>query len=295
MAPPTLILAPAEPSSQPLIMSLDAIALPRNLVSRLEKRGLNIPDAALLLPLIAIVASEVAVYSGYYNYALLGHLLTLLVCTIGPLRFDDEAGMFHVFILVPLFRLVNFGMPVFFELTVYWFPILYGPLIPTIYLIGKNHKSVDFNVGLRQATIGLPVILVAGALLGRIEYLILTPEALIPAWNLGNVLLIGVVMVVFVGFTEELLFRGVLQPALEAQLGRRSGLLVATFVFGIMHSGYQLPAELLFAFGIGLLFGILYDKTDSLVLVTLLHGILNIFLLAIIPIHGWPPWAGLWL
>lgn len=295
MAPPTLISAPAEPSNQSSIMSSDGMALSRNLVRRLEKRGLNIPDAPVLLPLIGIVASEVAVYSGYYTYALLGHLLTLLACTLGPLRFNDDAGMFHVFILVPLFRLVNFGMPVFFELTVYWFPILYGPLIPAVYLVGENHKSVDFSAGWKQATIALPVIIVAGAILGRIEYHILTPEALIPAWNLGNVLLIGIVMVVFVGFTEELLFRGVLQPALEAQLGQRSGLLVATFVFGIMHSGYQLPAELLFAFGIGLLFGILYDKTDSLVLVTLLHGILNVFLLAVIPIHGWPSWAGLWL
>jgi hypothetical protein len=97
-----------------------------------RKWGINLPGAAIILPIVGITISEFFLFFGQTQNALWGHLITLLVCTFAPLHFDDDPAMFQAFALVPLFRLVNLGMPIFFELTIYWFPIIYGPLIPAI-------------------------------------------------------------------------------------------------------------------------------------------------------------------
>lgn len=66
---------------------------------------------------------------------------------LAPLKLDYDIAMFQVFALMPVFQLVNLGMPVFFELTVYWFPLIYGPLIPDIYVIGQANNPVNLTAG----------------------------------------------------------------------------------------------------------------------------------------------------
>lgn len=259
-----------------------------NVVTSLRKRGISIPSPAILLPTTGILLSEGLLFIGFTWYALWGHLATLILTVLAPLRLDDDVAMFQVFALVPVFRLVNLGMPVFFEFTIYWFPLIYAPLIPAGYVTGRAIDAVELSPGWRPALFALPVAIPLSAFLAAIEYELLSPEALIASWTVGQLALIGVVMIVFVGFTEELLFRGVLQRALTARLGRWPGILLASVIFGFMHSGYRLPEEFVFAGTLGLVFGVVYDRTDSLVLISVMHGLLNVFLFAVFPMRG-PP------
>lgn len=315
-----------------------------------ERRDVE-STVAVSVPLIGIAVSEGLLYFGYLRYALWGHLVTLLVTSLLPLRFESETTTYQALLLVPLFRLVNLGMPVFFNLTIYWFPLVYGPLIPGLYLLKRSRDSLTpqgdsstwililpgllvlillvvadgqldshvdpsavitvfwFLVIYGALAVGIytnrrsgnpsrsrerlkrilpfvPCILMLAVFLAELEFRILDPVALIPKWSPVNLLVIGVIMFGFVGFVEELLFRGVLQPTLESRFGAVPGLLLSSGVFGLMHSGYGLPQELLFAFVIGLLLGVIYDWTDSIGLVTVLHGALNVFLFAVIPMQG---------
>jgi len=315
-----------------------------------DRRDLG-STVAIAVPLLGITASEGLLYFGYTWYALWGHLLTLLVTSLLPLWVRGETPTYQAILLVPLFRLVNLGMPVFFNLTIYWFPLIYGPLIPGLYLLKRSRDSnaqrtdssikslllpgllvftlllaVDGELDIhtepsavlsvfwfliiygalvigiypnsRQGNSSLlrhrlkrilpvvPCILLLALFLAEIEFRILTPVALIPQWSVLNLLVISLVMFGFVGFVEELLFRGVLQPALQSRFGAIPGLLLSSGLFGLMHSGYGLPQEVVFAFVIGLLLGVIYDWTDSIGLVTILHGALNVFLFAVIPIQG---------
>lgn len=257
-----------------------------DLVAFLRKRGISLPSGGIILPTVGILISESLLYFGFIWLALWGHLVTLIVCVLAPLYLEDDVGMFQVFVLVPVFRLVNLGMPVFFELTVYWFPLIYGPLIPAIYLIGRANSPVLLKVGWKPALLGLPLAIPVSTLLAVVEYRILQPEALIPAWDVPQLLVISIVMIGFVGLVEEMLFRGVLQRSLVDRLGFWPGLLLTSGIFGVMHSGYHMPEELLFAASIGLLFGFIYNETDSLALITIMHGFLNIVLFAILPLKG---------
>jgi len=272
-------------------MSRESI-IQRSVISYLEERGIKIPSLSILLPALGMVVSEWSMYYGRLEYALWGHSLTLLFCLFIPIVSTSDTGslqdvdLFAVFALVPLFRLVNLGMPIFIELTLAWFPLVYAPIVPAIYLVASDDQTVDISYNPRAvALLAIPSIPIA-IVLAEFEYAIITPEALIPVWSLSNLLLIGVVMFGFVGFVEELLFRGVFQRALQHRLGQWEGLLLASGLFGLMHSAYGTGWEVLFAAVIGFVFGVIYDWTDSLLLVTFLHGLLNVFLFGIIPLQG---------
>jgi len=82
------------------------------------------------------------------------------------------------------------------------------------------------------------------------------------------ILLIGVEA----ALTEESLFRGDLQPTLQASLGRGAGQLVCALVFAAYHLRFSLWG-LLGKTAFGLVFGILRDRTGRLVSPAVAHWI----------------------
>jgi membrane protease YdiL (CAAX protease family) len=92
-------------------------------------------------------------------------------------------------------------------------------------------------------------------------------------------------MIFFVGIVEEFIFRSSLQTVLEARLGSIAGLLLASVIFGFMHSGYRLPLELLYVSFAGVIFGLLFWLTKSLPIISLAHGVTNISLFLVVPLE----------
>jgi membrane protease YdiL (CAAX protease family) len=81
-----------------------------------------------------------------------------------------------------------------------------------------------------------------------------------------------------VGPTEELLFRGLIQTGLRESLGRW-GVVIGALLFGFFHlinlATQPLGAtvlQVLTAIVIGLVFGVLYDRTRNLVGASVAHG-----------------------
>lgn len=82
-------------------------------------------------------------------------------------------------------------------------------------------------------------------------------------------LLIGAVLV---PFSEELLYRGVLYPLLRHPLGTRWGIAAAGLIFGLVHWDFYRTIPL--AVG-GAILCYIYEKTGSIFVTTLAHGIWN--------------------
>ena len=91
-----------------------------------------------------------------------------------------------------------------------------------------------------------------------------------------------------VGFAEELLFRGVLQPLfLKKYINKKSGIFIGTIipaiVFGLFHlinilkNGPLLPVliQVVFATFIGFFFGVLLLKTNKLIPLAIMHALIN--------------------
>jgi membrane protease YdiL (CAAX protease family) len=64
-------------------------------------------------------------------------------------------------------------------------------------------------------------------------------------------------------FTEETLFRGVMQPAMQQRFGRTAGLLLTALVFAAYHGRFT-PVIFLGKLGVGLVLGVMRDRTGTL-------------------------------
>lgn len=88
---------------------------------------------------------------------------------------------------------------------------------------------------------------------------------------------VAAAVVVIAPVAEELLFRGLLQGSLERRLGSWAGVVVAGFVFGLLHGRLRfLPVSLL-----GILMGYLVMRTNSILSGVLAHSCNNGLVLAL--------------
>lgn len=253
---------------------------------------------SVVVPTVLIGIAEAFFFMKDLEIPLAIHGLNLMYCILAPFLLNIPPGIFQAFSLVSLLRMMNIGMPVFFDMTIYWLPFIYAPVIVVVFMIAMYGFS-DGGLSLRglielargrirdanaktillYITVGIGL----GALLGFIEYQVLGPEKLIPDITLGSLLILGIVMFAFVGLGEELVFRYLLQDRFKRVMGTASAILLASFIFTLMHSGYSQLFYLVYVFFIGLIFGISYERTRSLLFVTILHGAINFFLFSVFP------------
>jgi membrane protease YdiL (CAAX protease family) len=140
-----------------------------------------------------------------------------------------------------------------------------------------------FNVGLCRGNLFIQLMLLGiGPALGLIEYLILRPAPLLIFATWHEIWLPALILVIFTGFSEEFIFRGLL-PAVGAPVLGRWTICYSALLFAVMHVGYRSTANILFVFTIGLLFGQIVHWGGSILGVSLTHGLTNVGLLLIIP------------
>jgi len=179
-------------------------------------------------------------------------------------------------------------MPVFFDLTLYTYPMVYAPMFIPIYFLVKDRFLGGAEAGLtfKGFLFYLPLAISVGFALGWGEYNVIHPQLLTPGANIKDVLILILTMIFFVGIVEEFIFRSALQTVLEERLGSITGLLLASVIFGFMHSGYQMPLELLYVSFAGVVFGLLFWLTKSLPVISLAHGVTNISLFLVVPLES---------
>ncbi len=84
---------------------------------------------------------------------------------------------------------------------------------------------------------------------------------------------LGVLGIVVLGpVAEELLFRGAILGFLLKKLSWRNAILTSALIFGIIHMN---PAQILYAFLLGMALGRIYYKTGSLLICMIIHVMLN--------------------
>jgi len=244
---------------------------------------LNSHFRTLVLPCALIGAAELLIFAGQVRAALAIHCINLLYLTISSAYSEDRA--YQALMLLPLFRLLNIAMPIFFNLTLYSYPLIYAPMfIPMYYLFkGGGFSRAELGISSHIPWSGIPMALGLGLIIGYGEYNIIHPQMLVPYGSLEGLLALAVVMIAFVGLVEEFIFRSALQTVLEDKMGTWVGLAAASLLFGVMHSGYGLAGEMLFVSLGGLAFGLFFQRTKSLFLAALAHGVTNISLFMVVP------------
>ena len=115
-------------------------------------------------------------------------------------------------------------------------------------------------------------------------------EIIISNSDILSLILLSVVMILIIGTSEEILFRGFMQKGLTRRLGNKGGILITAFIFAIIHvigvillvleSPMVLFVSFLLSFipyfAISLLLGLIYYwRNENLIAVIISHGVYN--------------------
>ncbi|MFC1933997.1 lysostaphin resistance A-like protein [Chloroflexota bacterium] len=185
--------------------------------------------------------------------------------------------------LVPLVRIISLSMPLADIPQIWWYPIIYAPLVVTAFIVMRllNYKMEDVGLNFRLFPVQLAVAL-TGFLFGVAEYYILRPQPLIAELTWQEVWLPALILIVSTGFVEEFIFRGVLQRTASRLFGWW-GIVYVSLLFAVLHVGFLSWIDVIFVFVVALFFGWVVKKTGSLLGVFLSHGITNSVLFLIAP------------
>ena len=204
----------------------------------------------------------------------------------------------------------------FIELILFIVPLLYvgkylvrPNLNNRLVILGFSKKGFnkiklfkEIFIGLGFAVVGVLLVLfvsfameiLLSAIFGAntVSDIIGTPgevDLLISSSDILSITLLVIIMIVIIGTSEEVLFRGFLQKGLVRSLGKSWGLLVTALIFSSIHLiGIFLSPESLTIFvvsfllnffpffAISLLLGLLYSwRKENLIAVMITHGVYN--------------------
>jgi len=115
-------------------------------------------------------------------------------------------------------------------------------------------------------------------------------NAIIYSSDLYSLILLTIVMILVIGTSEEILFRGFMQKGLVRSIGKNWGILITAFIFSMIHligifliipfdSTYFIISFLLYFFPyftLSLMLGLLfYWRKENLIAVMITHGVYN--------------------
>lgn len=199
-------------------------------------------------------------------------------------------------ILAPLIRILALALPLPQLPQLAWYPAVAIPLFIAAWVIIRETGLTRHDLALRP---GPPLlngaIILSGLALGVAEYNILGPRPVLGELTLGSITLAAVTLTIFTGFSEELLFRGILQ-SLGLRVMGPMALVYVSLLFGVLHIGYLSVLDVVFVTLVGLVFAVAVAFGASLWAVTLAHGLTNLTLLMLVPLYmsgGFPSWTPL--
>jgi membrane protease YdiL (CAAX protease family) len=251
-----------------------------DLKARLEANRLGWTALAYLI-LIGAAEATTNRWAAQMGLALHGASLCLLLGQAGLASKGAARRFFLCLALVPLIRLVS--------LAAGNLPQVYGSMAVRVSLFLAAWMAAREG-GIRRAMVGLSAqrlplqagVGLSGLALGYLEYHILRPEALVEGPRLELIWPAALILLVFSGFLEELIFRGMLQYSAVRLLGRQ-GIYYAAAVFAVLHSGCRSIPEMIFAGAVGVYFGWTAQRSGSILGTALAHGLSNVGLFLIFP------------
>jgi membrane protease YdiL (CAAX protease family) len=180
-----------------------------------------------------------------------------------------------VLALIPLARVASFVLPQSTLQALYWEALIVGAILlgivstrglvdPTWLQLGRGRCSPWIQGAVALTGIPLSLGLVGSGLergVGEVESASVTLQA---------------ILILFAsGIAIELLCRGLVQSALTSIFGRL-GIGLAAGTFAVLFLGTRSITYVVLAGALGLAYGVVVDRTGSVVGVALSHGVLNI-------------------
>ena len=227
---------------------------------------MQIKKYLLFLMVLGLFLSEITLQLN----PILGFLLyAILICgVITSLSHSDtltsNTKIIISFMILPMIRIVE----LFLTFDIFWrtFITYFALAFLTVFYTIKFESDVGFS---RRKTSWLPITILLGIALGIIGSLILNPEKNRELFYL----------LPLIAFSEEILFRGLIQKEIKKIYNSLDGILVSSLLCFIFTLSYGLPLALFFL-AASLISAFFYNKTSNIWLSISINLFANIFLFA---------------
>jgi CAAX protease family protein len=240
----------------------------------------------LLLYAITIVFAEFVIISFEPAWSIL-FLVVIIISLIilSSLSSSDKFSyLLQALILIPLLRIMSLSLPGTEIEPIYWLVITILPLTASCLFLMRGQSLSSTDIGLNIKNLPVQLLVVWGGLaIGFIGYLILEPPAIISNLNTIDVV-VSTIILISVGFTVELIFRGIIQKNADKIVGEFWGLLFVSVLFTSQYIAWNSVPYLTFVFGVSIIYGYIFQKTNSISGVGLSHGIANVMFFLILPL-----------
>ncbi len=245
------------------------------------------PQIAPYIFLAAISVAEFVTATASPRTGVLLHGLVLMALVLYGAVMPDEAPrrLLWTLILAPLIRIMSLSLPLGQFPIFSWYFVISLPLFATGLLLSRILGFPRSDLGLRVAWRNVPgdlLVIGVGLPLGFVEYSILRPDPLVSLQGWILPVMAALILGVSTGFSEEFMFRGLMQSAATPVIRRWSPLFV-NLMFAVLHMGYQSFIDLVFVFIVGMFFSWYTLRSRSIFAVTLCHSFVNITLFLIAP------------
>ncbi len=239
--------------------------------------------ALVYLALITLAELITAAVQPHVGLALHSLALVALILQGATTRQTQTRRLLLTLALAPLVRILSISLPLQSRPLVDWYMIigalLYVGAFFTARTVGLGWQRLGLTLKNWPAQLAIAPL---GFGLGLIEFYILGRNPLIQTLTWQTFLYPAIVLMIFTGFLEEIIFRGLVQDVSTSVMGR-AGIWYSAALFGVLHIGYLSVADVLFVTAVGLLFGFIVQRTRSLLGVSLAHGFTNISMYMIYP------------
>lgn len=185
--------------------------------------------------------------------------------------------------LVPLMRIISVTISEMNVPQIWLHLSVYSILLIAAVVVVRILKYSALDIGLNPQRLGTHLVIGGtGIFLAFIGYPILRPNPLIAEFTWHEVWLPALILLIYTGFVEELVFRGVIQLGMVEELGRW-GIVYVSLLSAALYIGFLPVTWVAFVLFISLYFGWMVRETHSILGVALAHGICNIALYLIVP------------
>jgi len=228
--------------------------------------------------------AEVLIAFRYIEIGIMLHFASLgLLLTNTVLSYKSNAHQLYLALsLAPIYRILSLFVPALGLPVSYWCGLISIPLYGAAIIVTKvlsyqmNDVGINRNNLPRQFFIGL-----LGFPLGYVGFCILHPPS-VAFLGVEEVLLLTIFLI-FAGFTEELVFRGVMLSTALKIFNRHLAVVYISFIFAVMYIWTLSAYYIVFTVALSLLFSILFVWGRSVVGVALARGIYNLTVFIICP------------
>jgi membrane protease YdiL (CAAX protease family)/phage FluMu protein Com len=228
----------------------------------------------------------------YLGLILHAFILVMLIGHSSMSKSKDISNVLLAMAMAPLIRMISLTMPLYRFAYPGWFLILSIPLLiaplAIAYVQGIPGKALGLTLGKKPILQILTILFGLG--FGAFEYMVLKPALMIPAEvTVYTVTAAVLLLALATGFSEEFIFRGIIQNSTINAFGTKAGVLFTSILFAILHigniTGWNFTIlDIPLVFMVGFVYSIVMLKTRSIIGISISHTLTNVTLFIICPI-----------